>query len=96
MSTQDFRPSRPMLEEYFDTADDRFLDEWVCFSTPGALETNVRKQKTNEQTREQTNKRKRENRNKRAGTNEANKRATHLDRDVGEGYCLHVEMTTIF
>ncbi len=25
-----------MLEEYFDAADDRLLDEWVCFSTPGA------------------------------------------------------------
>ena len=21
--------------------------------------------------------------------------ATHLDRDVGQGYCLHVEMSTI-
>ena len=24
------------------------------------------------------------------------KRATHLDGDLGEGYCLHVEMSTIF
>ena len=31
MSTQDSRPSSLMLEECFAAADDRFLDEWVCF-----------------------------------------------------------------
>ncbi|MEJ7593179.1 MAG: hypothetical protein WKF77_16660 [Planctomycetaceae bacterium] len=34
MNTQDSRPSRLMLEECFTSADDRFLDEWVRFSTP--------------------------------------------------------------
>lgn len=39
MSTQDSRPSRLMLEECFTAADDRFLDEWVRFSTPAYLAT---------------------------------------------------------
>ena len=37
MSTQDSRPSSLMLEECFAAADDRFLDEWICFSAPEFL-----------------------------------------------------------
>jgi hypothetical protein len=37
VSTQDSLPSRLMLEACFTAADDRFLDEWVRFSTPEFL-----------------------------------------------------------
>ena len=37
MNTQDSRPSSLMLEECFAAGDDRFLDEWVRFSSPEFL-----------------------------------------------------------